>query len=390
MKILEGKYNTAKIFNDNVESNAMKQIEIFLNHPAFSGCKIRIMPDVHAGAGVVIGFTAELIDNVIPNVVGVDIGCGVVAFNLGRIYVNEEELDNFILKRIPSGFKHRKSIYDDMGEIIHKLYNKELIKYNLSDFHNSVNELCELTGMTKDEALLSIGTLGSGNHFIEVDIDDNKDYWLVIHSGSRNFGKVMADYYQSMAKDYCKKNNLSPPNGLAYLPLDKGGNDYLEAMSVSQSYARINRYAMAKQIIEDFLELDFWNLEVVESVHNYIDFKDNIIRKGAISAYEGEEVIIPLNMRDGSIIGIGKGNEDWNYSAPHGAGRVMGRKDAKSKIRLDDFKKSMAGIWSSSICKSTIDEAPMVYKKKKDILNYIKETVKIKLSMRPIYNFKAK
>lgn len=389
MKEIKGKYNSAKIFNDNVESNALKQIETFLNHPAFQGSKIRIMPDVHAGMGVVIGFTAELTDNVIPNVVGVDIGCGVISFNLGHTNINYEKLDEFIYKNIPSGFKKRRSIYDDTGEIIHNLFNTNEIKYNINDFFSSIKSINKEMGLIKHDVSYAIGSLGGGNHFIEVGLDENKDYWLTIHSGSRYFGKVIADYYQKKANEYCKRNNLSPSHSLAYLPLDKGGNEYLEAMSLAQSYAVINRRAMAKQIIEKFFDMDFWKVKYIESIHNYIDFKDNIIRKGAISAYEGEDVVIPLNMRDGTIIGKGKSNEDWNFSAPHGAGRVMGRKDAKRRLNLSDFKKSMVGIWSSSVCKATIDEAPMVYKKKRDVIKYIKESVKIELMMKSVYNFKA-
>jgi RNA-splicing ligase RtcB len=366
---------------DEVEETTEKQIRGFLEHPAFAHTYIAIMPDCHAGAGAVIGYTAKMNGYVIPNVIGLDISCGLLAVNLGKVldlgnpHFVLKRLDEFIKKRIPSGFAHRReppvSKYDDKVIEIIQLANKlELDVYDV---------LCQL------------GTLGGGNHFIEVNRDPEDNYWLVIHSGSRNFGLKIATYYQDKAKELMKKMFIEKEGykNLEFLPLDMGGNEYIEAMKIAQGFASSNRKLMAKMILEGVFSLDINKVEQIESVHNYINFEDNIVRKGAIQAQIGQRVIIPLNMRDGALIGTGKGNQKWNFSAPHGAGRVLSRKKAKETLTMEEYKSEMEGIFTSCINKDTLDESPMAYKDKTLIMESIGETVDIEFQMKPVYNFKA-
>jgi RNA-splicing ligase RtcB len=403
-----------KIFTDNIEQEAVEQIDLLLEQKPFENCKVRIMPDVHAGKGCVIGFTADLGDKVIPNIVGVDIGCGMLCVELGNIELNLELLDKVINEVIPSGRNIREQKLMDF-EKINELY--------------CLRELKETKKFNR-----AIGTLGGGNHFIEIDVDDEGNKYLVIHTGSRNMGKQVADYYQNLAIELCsgkeemyqrkeeiiktykedgrkseiqnalkdlikeyqeKKPNL--PNDLCFLE-GKYRDMYLHDMRICQEYASLNRLHIAKEILMDYFkltyvpEIDFPPVmdNRFETIHNYISFEDNIVRKGAISAKEGEKVLIPINMRDGSIIAIGKGNEDWNKSAPHGAGRIMSRNKAKEVFKLDEFKKSMEGIYTTSVVEETIDEAPFVYKPMQEIIDNIKDTVEIQKIIKPIYNFKAK
>ena len=380
----KGKYNFANVMLDEVEKTTEEQIRGFLNHPAFAHTYIAIMPDCHAGAGAVIGYTAKMNDYVIPNVVGVDISCGLQACKIDKNAFSFESqnphfvlkrLDEFIKKRIPSGFARRReppvSKYDDKVIEIIQLANKlELDVYDV---------LCQL------------GTLGGGNHFIEVNRDPEDNYWLVIHSGSRNFGLKIATYYQDRAKELMKKMFIEKEEykNLEFLPLDMGGNEYIEAMKIAQGFASSNRKLMAKMILEGVFSLDMEKIEQIESVHNYINFEDNIIRKGAISAQKGERVVIPFNMRDGVAVGVGKGNSAWNYSAPHGAGRILSRKKAKEMLTMEQYKSEMEGIYTSCISQDTLDESPMAYKDKNLIINAIAETVDIEFLMKPVYNFKA-
>ena len=403
-----------KIFTTNIEQKAVEQIDLLLEQKPFENCKVRIMPDVHAGKGCVIGFTADLGDKVIPNIVGVDIGCGMLCVELGNIELNLELLDKVINEVIPSGRNIREQKLMDF-EKINELY--------------CLRELKETKKFNR-----AIGTLGGGNHFIEIDVDDEGNKYLVIHTGSRNMGKQVADYYQNLAIELCsgkeemyqrkeeiiktykedgrkseiqnalkdlikeyqeKKPNL--PNDLCFLE-GKYRDMYLRDMRICQEYASLNRLHIAKEILMDYFkltyvpEIDFPPVmdNRFETIHNYISFEDNIVRKGAISAKEGEKVLIPINMRDGSIIAIGKGNEDWNKSAPHGAGRIMSRNKAKEVFKLDEFKKSMEGIYTTSVVEETIDEAPFVYKPMQEIIDNIKDTVEIQKIIKPIYNFKAK
>lgn len=420
-----------KIFTDDIEEKALDQINELLNQDVFKDSKIRIMPDVHAGAGCVIGFTGNLGNKVIPNVVGVDIGCGILCVELGNIDLDLKKLDNIIRQYVPSGMNvHEEKRYKFLE--LEQLYCFKQLK-------------------NKDNWLeKSIGTLGGGNHFIEVDEDDAKNKYLIIHSGSRNLGKQVAEIYQEKAIEYCSydkelkeekrqiieeykkqgrekeiqtklidinkkyEGKTKLPKDLCYLE-GKLREDYLHDMKLCQEFARDNRLCIAKQILCNYFELpyysgyksvrleekptsshDWYTQDMVEkdfyyfeTIHNYISFNDNIIRKGAISAKKGERVIIPMNMRDGCIIGIGKGNDDWNQSAPHGAGRIMSRMEAKEKINLDDFKNSMNGIYTTSITEETIDESPFAYKPMEEILKYIGDTVEIDKIIKPIYNFKA-
>jgi RNA-splicing ligase RtcB len=342
----KGKYNSANVMLDEVEETTEQQIRGFLNHPAFAHTYIAIMPDCHAGAGAVIGYTAKMNDYVIPNVIGVDIGCSILACKMGTLEGKMiwssspslgKGLDDFIKKRIPSGFARRReppvSKYDDKVIEIIQLANKlELDVYDV---------LCQL------------GTLGGGNHFIEVNRDPEDNYWLVIHSGSRNFGLKIATYYQDKAKELMKKMFIEKEEykNLEFLPLDMGGSEYIEAMKIAQGFASSNRKLMAKMILEGVFSLDMEKVEQIESVHNYINFEDNIVRKGAIQALEGQRVVIPLNMRDGSLIGTGKGNPKWNFSAPHGAGRVLSRKKAKETLTMEEYQNEMSGIYTSCINK---------------------------------------
>lgn len=392
-----------KIFTENIESEALNQIYTLIKQPAFSNCKIRIMPDVHAGAGCVIGFTADLGDKVIPNIVGVDIGCGMLTTNLGNIDINFGKLDDVIRRYVPSGKNVHEVENPIVNDIIDKLYCKNELK-------------------NKEWLKKSCGTLGGGNHFIEVDTDSNGNKYLVIHSGSRNIGKQVAEIYRQMAIDDIsgksnfkeesekliaeyKKNgkereisnaikelkqsykNDSPkiPKDLSYL-VGEHREMYLHDMKLCQEFADTNRKTMRNIIC---IHMGWKIEETFQTIHNYIEHDTNIVRKGAISARKGEKLLIPINMRDGCIIGIGKGNADWNQSAPHGAGRIMSRSKAKEEISVEEFEKSMQGIYTTSVNQSTIDESPMAYKSMDEILENIKDTVEIEKIVKPIYNFKA-
>ena len=364
-----GDYASCKVMIDNIETEAISQIYRFLNCPAFEGSTIVIQPDVHAGAGAVIGFTGTLTDKVIPNVIGVDTGCGVLAYKIGQIDYNAELLKNLdlhIRKTVPSGF----SVHSDLDRHIDSTSD---------DYRRVALE----TDQDDGRVVRSLGSLGGGNHFIELDQDvTTKDIWLTIHSGARNFGLKVALFHQSKAVKTVGKGH-----GLDWLEGDDA-EYYFQHLKIAQRYAAENRRIMAKRILQ-FFGVNIKNLESVESVHNYIDFNDRIIRKGAISAQKGQRVIIPWNMRDGLIIGRGLGNKEWNYSAPHGAGRVLGRGQAKRTLDMEEYKESMLGVWSSCVSQDTIDESPMAYKDCEMIKEAIKDTVDIELVLKPIYNFKA-
>lgn len=362
---LEGKYTSCKIFTGDIEQEAISQIYSFLNHPAFDGAKIRIMPDVHAGKGAVIGFTSSLTEFVIPNVIGVDIGCGVLAIDLGTDEIDFQDLDRFIKQNIPSGCEvNKKDVYAD-----NKFVDAQL------------KEICERTQQDYFRVVCSLSSLGGGNHFIEVAQNDIGNKFLIVHTGSRNFGLKIANYHQSIAK------KQHPFGDLSYLSGDEK-DMYVSDMKKAQEFAALNRTFITDKIF-GYLKDRRVIPDRVSSVHNYIDFKNRIVRKGAISAEYGQRVIIPLNMRDGSIIGIGLGNADWNLSAPHGAGRKMSRSKAKKEIKLEDFKKSMDGIYTSCVNQSTLDESPMAYKDSQAIIDSLSETVQVADLIKPIYNFKA-
>ena len=375
MRTINGKYNFAHVMIKELESSTVEQIESFLNCPVFKGAQIRIMADCHAGMGAVIGFTSTMGDAVIPNVVGVDLGCGVEAYCLNKIDIDFPSLDAFIRENIPSGFSVRGRPARELG--------------NHKDFISEVEDLCEKTDQDFNRVKLSLGTLGSGNHHQELGKDENGNVWFEIHTGSRNFGLRIANYHQKKAKELMKTFMIESVKDLEFLPMKYGGEEYLADALIAQRYANLNRHIIAKTVIEDFFGIDLNTVEAVKSVHNYISPKDNIIRKGAISAHKGEKVVIPLNMRDGFLIGVGKGSKKWNFSCCHGAGRVMGRKEAHRRLNLEDFKETMKGVWTSCVSEKTLDEAPMAYKDAAMIIAAIKETVEVTSQVKPVYNFKA-
>lgn len=402
---LKGKYNTARVYTDKLEPEVVSQVIELCNQEFCKDSNIAIMPDTHAGKGCVIGFTADLGDKVIPNIVGVDIGCGMTTVELGKLGIDLARIDQVIKKWIPSGM----SVHEGRKVKFPKL--QELVCYR------------DLTNTKRIEK--SIGTLGGGNHFIELDKDDEGNIYLVIHSGSRNLGKQVAELYQNLAIDICsgkedyfkqrdklideykkegKRELIQPelkilkakyegmlpdyPKDLCFLT-GENREKYLHDMNICQEYAALNRETMADTILTKLMGKRLSDFDYFHTVHNYINFKDNIIRKGSISAYEGEKVLIPINMRDGSILAYGKGNAAWNYSAPHGAGRLMSRSKAKENLTLEEYQKSMKGIYTTSVNYSTLDEAPMAYKPIEEILNNIQDTVEIYKVLKPIYNFKA-
>lgn len=419
MKIVEGKYNSAKVFTDVVDEKSLEQIETLCNQEFVAGQKIRLMPDVHAGAGCTIGTTMTIGDKIVPNLVGVDIGCGMETLVIRAKsevskHFNPEELDKIIRKNIPSG--------RDIRKFPHRLA-KEI-------------EFEKVRGkFDRHRAWLSVGTLGGGNHFIEADRDDDGNLYIVVHSGSRHAGKEIAEYYQEEAWKQLNGNSEAEiaafiqklksegreteiqeelkklksqvrtniPKDLAYVS-GQLFDDYINDMKIMQHFAEMNRKAMIETIS---IGLHIKESDIIErftTIHNYIYIPDAensenengetekdqmILRKGAVSAQKCEKLLIPINMRDGSLVCIGKGNEDWNCSAPHGAGRVMSRMKAKKELNLADFKAEMKGIWSSTVNKSTLDEAPMAYKTMNDIVENIGETAEIVKIIKPIYNFKA-
>jgi RNA-splicing ligase RtcB len=362
---IEGDYNHANIYTDKVEESAYKQIQELCNMECFENSKIRIMPDVHAGAGCTIGTTMTITDKVIPDMVGVDIGCGMRAVKLNRVtYIGLEKFDKHIHETIPSGFsvhETRKALCKDI--------------YDLRCYAQLKNE--------NERFERAIGTLGGGNHFIEIDKDSKDNLYLVIHSGSRNLGLQVAAYYQKKTSEY-----QSYLEGQLF-------DDYIHDMEIAQFYAQSNR-DMIQRLILDYFDLGdvechmlLKDFETFEVVHNYIDTKNMILRKGAISAQAGEKVLIPINMKDGCILGTGKGSADWNFSAPHGAGRTMSRTEARKTLKMQDFETAMNGVYSTSVSEATIDEAPMAYKSIDEILENIKDTVEVTEILKPIYNFKA-
>jgi len=371
MKKIHGTYNTALVFNDNVDEESYRQVREFCNQDIFAGTQIRIMPDVHAGKGCVIGYTADLQDRVVPNLIGLDIGCGILATNLGRLDIEFDGLDKYIRQNIPHGFKRNKTADPEDHP---------------ADFIGNLRETCEFLGIGFMDHLKGIGSLGGGNHFIEIASDGDKNKWLLIHSGSRNFGLQVATWHQEQAIRDCRKQEVEIPKHFAYLE-GKSRDNYVRDMQVAQEYAALNRREMARRILKHMGIKE--TKEQFETVHNYINFDDQVIRKGAVSAHKSERLIIPLNMRDGSLIARGKGNPDWNFSAPHGAGRCLSRNQARKQLDMDDFKKAMKNVWTSTVSKKTLDEAPEAYKSKSELLHYIGDTVDIEETLKPVYNFKS-
>lgn len=398
MKTVTGKYNEAKIFTDLVEQTAIDQVKTLLDQPFVEGQRVRFMPDIHAGTGCVVGTTMTVKDKICPNLIGVDIGCGMLAQRLTIKDIDFKKLDDTIREFIPNGMNVHKEI-NEAGVAftdIDKLYCKDHVDL--------------------EYAKLSIGTLGGGNHFIELDKDSKGNIWLVIHSGSRHLGCEVAKYYQKQAikslhklsketvKEVVEKmkaegryseiqsvlngmksNTEKIPDDLCYCEGELF-KQYVHDMKITQEFAHVNRCMMAA-ILKTKMGWD-WD-DRFTTIHNYLDIENMIMRKGSVSAQNYERLLIPINMRDGSLICVGKGNPDWNYSAPHGAGRLMSRAQAKKNLHMEEFKDSMKNVWTTSVMEETIDEAPMVYKPMESIVENIKDTVDIIDVIKPIYNFKA-
>lgn len=395
---VSGKYNQAKIFTDVVDQASIAQVIELCNQEFAAGSRIRLMPDIHAGAGCTIGTTMTITNKVVPNLVGVDIGCGMETARVRETHMELQKLDKLIYEKIPSGFDVRTKAHRYLDQI-------------------DLEELCCARHVDLLRAEKSIGTLGGGNHFIEVDRDDEGQIYVVVHSGSRNLGKQVAEFYQregykalnrtddgslrqlvaelkaagrqkEIQKELKRLKNLkrtAVPRDLAYVegPLF---DQYIHDMKIVQRFAELNRQAMMDEIVKGMkLHVE----EQFTTIHNYIDTDAMILRKGAVSARAGERLLIPINMRDGSLLCVGKGNEDWNCSAPHGAGRLMSRAEAKQSFTVSEFKKQMAEVYTTSVSKATLDECPMAYKGMKDILDNIEPTAEVVKIIRPIYNFKA-
>lgn len=392
---IQGKYNTAKIFTDVVDDVSIEQVLLLCNQEFVNGMKIRLMPDIHAGAGCTIGTTMTITDKIVPNLVGVDIGCGMETVKIKEKNIELQKLDKLIYDKIPSGFHTRENT--------HKYFDN----LNLEELYcyKEINPI---------RAEKSLGTLGGGNHFIEADKDEKGNIYIVVHSGSRHLGLEVANYYQeegykvlngSSKTDIDKlikklkaegkekeiqkliKNteNTNIPKSFAYVEGELF-KKYIHDMKIIQQYAMLNRQAMMDEIIRG---MKFHIIDQFTTIHNYIDTEAMILRKGAVSARKGERLLIPINMRDGSLICVGKGNADWNQSAPHGAGRLMSRSAAKKSFTVNSFKHEMEGIYTTSVGKDTLDECPMAYKKMDDIVNNIEDTAEIENVIKPIYNFKA-
>ena len=397
---IKGKVNTAICYAKVVEDEAIEQIRRMCDYQMTEGSKIRIMPDVHSGKGCTIGTTMTVVDKVVPNVVGVDIGCGMYTVELGKGSIDFAKVDE-AAHYIPSG----TSVWDGRKE-----------KFDLTGL-KCYRELKDTTRLGR-----SLGTLGGGNHFIEIDEGKDGTKYLVIHSGSRNLGKQVAEYYQKLAinlqrgyGDYLEKRDeiietykaegrkaaiqaalkqlkwevfegdTPMPEDLCFLS-GKYLEDYLHDVEICQAFAKRSRELMAEILVD---RAGLVAGEAFHTIHNYIDTEEMILRKGSIAAHKGEKVLIPINMRDGSVIAIGKGNPEWNFSAPHGAGRLMSRTKAKETLSMEDYKKAMEGIYTTSVNEFTLDEAPMAYKSLEDIIDVIAESVDVVEVIKPVYNFKA-
>ncbi|MCM1090595.1 MAG: RtcB family protein [Butyrivibrio sp.] len=395
---IKGKINTAICYASVVEEEAIEQIRRMCDYEFTQGSAIRIMPDVHAGKGCTIGTTMTVTDKAVPNIVGVDIGCGMYTVNLGNREIDFEKLDE-AAHYIPSG----RNVWEGRQE-----------RFDLTQLR------CYRSLKNSKWLERSLGTLGGGNHFIEVDQAQDGTKYLVIHSGSRNLGKQVAEIYQQLAIDLHKgietylkerdeiirtykeqgrrseiqaalkaiewsKREAKMPEDLCYL-YGTYFEDYLHDVEICQHFARRNRERMAEVLLD---RTGMAGTDAFHTIHNYIDTEEMILRKGAIAAHKGEKVLIPINMRDGSVLAVGKGNPEWNYSAPHGAGRLMSRRKAKESLSMEEYQKTMEGIYTTSINEATLDEAPMAYKSLNDIIDVIKESVDIIDIMKPIYNFKA-
>ena len=417
MKELQGTYGKdCKVFTENIESQALETIQKLLDNPVTEGKPVRIMPDTHDGKGIVIGFTMPVGEWVNPNHIGVDIGCGMLCARITSTITPDMymDIDQRIREVVPMGFEvHSTPFY------CKKNVQKLPFNYKVDSFFGSLSELIaeairrdyiKKVGMNFELWTNSIGTLGGGNHFIELGRSEKTGhYYLTIHSGSRNFGKRVCDYHAKNLDGYKKmlaeevehiKQTLPKQQWEAAIKLAKkrlqvrevyltgeAKEEYLKDMYTAQAYASVNRYTMLHLILR---AMNWKCGEVIETVHNYINPQDNIIRKGAVSAHEGEKLIIPMNMADGILLCRGKGNKDWNCSAPHGAGRLFSRTAAREQLSMDEFKQRMSAVYSTSVCPETLDESPMAYKPTEEIRSLIEPTVEVLDVIKPVINLKAK
>ncbi len=392
---INGRFTDAKIFAQTALQTAIDQIQELTDQAFMAGTKVRIMPDYHAGKGCVIGTTIQLQNRVVPNLVGIDVGCGVFVAQLDVLTVDFAKLDSIIRTHVPSG----QEIHMEVSPA------RQFLEFEGKQFRAS--------GLKDDYTNLSLGTLGGGNHFIELAKDEEEQHYLLIHTGSRYVGAKVANWHQKRAYENLRRQDLTEkiaelkrqgrekdiqpmilahkeqnpvvPKELAYLEGDYF-HDYIHDMKIAQQFARMNRWTIAETIAK---EMGWHFTDTFDTIHNYIDTETMTLRKGAVRANKGEKLVIPMNMRDGSLICIGKGNAEWNYSAPHGAGRMFSRRAAKKALNMNDFKDTMQGIWTTSVNEETLDEAPMAYKPMTEIISAIGETVDIVKVIKPVYNFKA-
>lgn len=392
---INGRFTNAKIFAQTALQTAVDQIQELIDQAFMAGTKVRIMPDYHAGKGCVIGTTIQLQDRVVPNLVGIDVGCGVFVAQLDVTTVDFAQLDAIIRTYVPSG----QDIHKEVSP------SRHFVEFEGKQFRAS--------GLKEDYTNLSLGTLGGGNHFIELAKDEDDQHYLLIHTGSRYVGAKVANWHQKRAYDNLRREDLTEkiealkqqgrhqeiqsmiqaykeqtpfvPKDLSYLE-GEAFHDYIHDMKIAQQFARMNRWTIAETIAK---QMDWHFTDTFDTIHNYIDTETMTLRKGAVRANKGEKLVIPMNMRDGSLICIGKGNAEWNYSAPHGAGRMFSRRAAKKALNMADFKDTMQGIWTTSVNEETLDEAPMAYKPMTEITSAIGETVDIVKVIKPVYNFKA-
>lgn len=392
---INGRFTNARIFAQTALQTAIDQIQELTDQAFMTGTKVRIMPDYHAGKGCVIGTTIQLQDRVVPNLVGIDVGCGVFVAQLDVTTVDFAQLDAIIRTYVPSG----QDIHKEVSP------SRHFVEFEGKQFRAS--------GLKDDYTNLSLGTLGGGNHFIELAKDEENQHYLLIHTGSRYVGAKVANWHQKRAYENLRREDLTEkiealkqqgrqqeiqsmiqaykeqtpfvPKDLSYLE-GEAFHDYIHDMKIAQQFARMNRWTIAETIAK---QMDWHFTDTFDTIHNYIDTETMTLRKGAVRANKDEKLVIPMNMRDGSLICIGKGNSEWNYSAPHGAGRMFSRRAAKKALNISDFKETMQGIWTTSVNEETLDEAPMAYKPMTEITSAIGETVDIVKVIKPVYNFKA-
>lgn len=368
MKEVNGIYASAKIFTDTIEEYALAQIQMLCNNPAFEGCKVRVMPDVHPGKVGTIGFTSTVGNQILPNVVGIDIGCGITVAKLKQRKIEFQKLDKVIREKIPSGFQIRKK------------------PHRFSELFDFTELYCE-KAVHHEKAALSLGTLGGGNHFIEVDQDEVGGLYVVIHTGSRHLGMEVTEYYLREGQKELQKKGIEVPYELTYLSGELMRR-YLHDIQIVQEYAELNRNCILDEMIKGMK----WKAEAAYAVpHNYVEQTESgwLQRKGAISAKKEERVAIPINMKEGILLGVGLGNPEWNESAPHGSGRIYRREDVKKSYTVSQFKAEMKGIYCSCIGKGKLDEAPFAYRGAEEIINRIADTVTVQKRLKPVYNFKA-